>query len=174
MRRLNCLLSSRLTTWRWLFSWRRASTSPVASRKQVRYNKFRFTISLCSCSVQEWYRRLESESKFETESEFLKKKSLPDRSNEEEQRLPLLVLERELHVCWLFTLKHNAYMMVDLKERETDLEREIQIFPFFGFDFRGRGRTLFPLIFFFYSFFFHFLLITKIIIKKKRKKKPQT
>ena len=67
----------------------------------------------------------------------------PYSSNEEEQRLSLLVLERELHVWWLPTLKHNAYIMVDF------IEREIEIFLFPDFDFRGRGTTSFPLQFFF-------------------------
>ena len=133
----------------------------------MRYSEFRFMIpcapirsesgtSGCSQSWS-WSWRLSPNS--------YRKKCLPNRSNEEEQRLSLLVLERELHVWWLSALKHNVYMMVDLRERETDLEREIEIFSFSDFDFRGRGTTPFPLLFF---FFFHFILIKKIIIKKKR------
>ena len=72
----------------------------------------------------------------------------PYSSNEEEQRLSLLFLERVLHVWWLPTSKHNAYIMVDFRERE------IEIFPFPGFDFRGRGTTSFPLQFFFFIVFF--------------------
>jgi len=45
-------------------------------------------------------------------------------------------------------------MMVDLRERESDLEREIENFPFSGFDFTGSGTTLFPLHFFFLTVFF--------------------
>ena len=125
----------------------------------MRYSEFRFMIpcapirsesgtSGCSQSWS-WSWRLSPNS--------YRKKCLPNRSNEEEQRLSLLVLERELHVWWLSALKHNVYMMVDLRERERLILRERSRFFHFLILISGEEEQHHsPYFFFFFSFSFNY------------------